>query len=156
MPWQYELDGVPIIYIDESGFALNQCRTHGYARQGQRSYGTYDWHAKGRVNAIGAIIGMSFLTLSLFDGHINADTFHAWLTQDLLPKISEKSVIVMDNATFHKRSDSIKAINKSGCTLEFLPTYSPDLNPIEHKWAQAKSIRRKHRCTVNELFTEYI
>ena len=108
------------------------------------------------MNAIGAIIGMSFLTLSLFDGHINADTFHAWLTQDLLPKISEKSVIVMDNATFHKRSDSIKAINKSGCTLEFLPTYSPDLNPIEHKWAQAKSIRRKHRCTVNELFTEYI
>ncbi len=102
---------MPIIYIDESGFTLNQCRTHGYARQGQRSYGTFDWHTKGRVNAIGAIIGMSFLTLSLFDGHINADTFHAWLTQDLLPKVSQKSVIVMDNATFHKRTDSIEAIN---------------------------------------------
>jgi len=48
------------------------------------------------------------------------------------------------------------AINQSRCLLEFLPAYSPDLNPIEHKWAQAKSIRRKQRCTVNELFTEYI
>jgi len=94
--------------------------------------------------------------LSLFPENINADTFYAWITQDLLPKVPEQAVIVMDNATFHKRTDIIEAINQSSCVLEFLPPYSPDLNPIEHKWAQAKSIRRKERCTVNELFTEHI
>jgi len=40
-----------------------------------------------------------------------------------------------------------------GYILEFLPPYSPDLNPIEHKWAQAKSIRSKKRCDINELFS---
>ncbi|WP_417911164.1 transposase, partial [Candidatus Electronema sp. PJ] len=39
-----------------------------------------------------------------------------------------------------------------GHQLEFLPPYSPDLNPIEHKWAQAKVLRKKYRCSVEELF----
>ncbi|MES2354214.1 MAG: transposase [Pseudomonadota bacterium] len=52
----------------------------------------------------------------------------------------------MDNATFHKRHDTQVAIRKAGITLEYLPPYSPDLNPIEKKWAQVKAIRRKHRC----------
>ena len=76
--------------------------------------------------------------------------------QDLLPKVPKSSVIVMDHATFHKRQDMIKAIGDSGCTLEFLPPYSPDLNPIEHKWAQAKAIRTQYRCSVDELFSVHI
>ncbi|WP_420836490.1 transposase [Candidatus Fukatsuia symbiotica] len=36
--------------------------------------------------------------------------------------------------------------------LEYLPTYSPDLNPIEHKWAQAKALRRKRQCDIDTLF----
>ncbi len=37
----------------------------------------------------------------------------------------------------------------------FLPPYSPDLNPIEQKWAQAKSIRRKYDISVEELFQNH-
>ncbi|WP_416430684.1 transposase [Piscirickettsia salmonis] len=64
--------------------------------------------------------------------------FYAWLVKDLLPKLPAHSVIVMDNARFHKRSDMIEAIEEQGHTLEYLPSYSPDLNPIERKWAEAK------------------
>jgi transposase len=45
----------------------------------------------------------------------------------------------MDNATFHKRQDIQDAITQAGHSLVYLPPYSPDLNPIEKKWAQAKS-----------------
>ena len=120
------------------------------------SVGTQNWHARGRINAIGAIIGMTFLTVSLFNGNVNSDVFYAWLTQDLLPKVPQGSVIVMDNASFHKRNDMIDAIEASHCIVEFLPPYSPDLNPIEHKWAQAKAIRKQHRCSVEELFSIYL
>jgi transposase len=74
------------------------------------------------------------------------------LKQDLINKLPKKSVVVMDNATFHKRSDIALMLEKENHTLLFLPPYSPDLNPIEKKWAQAKSIRRKNRCSPNELF----
>jgi transposase len=73
---------------------------------------------------------------------INSDVFYAWLTQDLFPQIPYDAVIIMDNASFHKRKDVIQAIRSQGVSVEFLPPYSPDLNPIEHKWAQAKAIRR--------------
>ncbi len=68
-----------------------------------------------------------------------ADIFTAWMKQDLLPKTLEKAVIVMDNAAFHKRADTQEAIRKAGNTLLFLPPYSPDLTPIEHKWVQTKA-----------------
>jgi len=130
-------------------------RTHGYATQGKRCYGTHDWHAKGRFNAIGAIIGFEFLTVSLFDTTVNSNVFYAWITQDLLPKMPANAVIVMDNATFHKRADIKEAILAQDIILEYLPAYSPDLNPIEHKWAQAKAIRKQYRCNVEQLFSHH-
>ena len=144
-----------IVYLDESGFAQSMPRTHGYSPKGARCYGLHDWNAKGRINAIGAIIKNTFLTLTLVTGSVNADVFHAWVEQDLLPKVPSGTVLVMDNASFHKRSDTIKLIEKTGCIIEWLPPYSPDLNPIEHKWAEVKSIRRKERCSVDELFTKH-
>ena len=145
-----------IVYIDESGFARDMPRTHGYAPIGQRCYGARDWNAKGRTNVIGALIGKSLLTTALFKCNINSDVFHAWLSQDLLPKLPGGSVIVMDNATFHKRQDTQKAIFKAGHTLLYLPPYSPDLNPIEHKWAQAKAIVRDTNCSLQNLFCKYL
>ncbi|WP_338140843.1 transposase [Candidatus Neptunichlamydia sp. REUL1] len=65
---------MPIVYIDESGFAHDMPRTHGYAKIGERCFGTHDWGAKGRTNVIGALIGKSLLTLALFDCTINTAT----------------------------------------------------------------------------------
>jgi len=46
-------------------------------------------------------------------------------------------------------------IMEAGHILEYLPPYSPDFNPIEKKWAQTKSIRRKERCSINDLFSKF-
>ncbi len=130
-------------------------RRFGYAPLGKRCFGSHDWHAKGRTNVIGALLGFCLLTLGLFTQTINSDTFFAWVTQDLLPNLPKNSVIVMDNATFHKRQDIQQAIWAAGHILEYLPPYSPDLNPIEHKWAQAKALRKQQNCSIDELFLLY-
>ena len=130
-------------------------RTHGYSERGKRSYGIQDWGAKGRTNVIGALVGGTLLTISMFDHNINSDTFHAWMIQDLIPKLPENAVIVMDNATFHKRQDTQFAILQAKHFLEYLPPYSPDLNPIEQKWAQAKAIRRRTDCSIEKLFQNH-
>lgn len=130
-------------------------RTHGYSKIGERCFGTHDWGARGRTNAIGALLGKDLLTLSLFDCNINTEAFSAWAEQDLLPKLPSESVLVMDNATFHKSKSMQEKIRGAGHILEYLPPYSPDLNPIEHKWAQAKSQRRKYQCGIDKLFKEH-
>ena len=132
---EHKAAGKPIIYLDESGFSHDMPRTHGYSKRGKRCYGIQDWGAKGRTNIIGVMVGASLLTASLFQCNINSDVFHAWTEQDLLPKLPKDAVIVMDNATFHKRQDTQEMIEKEGFILEYLPPYSPDLNPIEQKWA---------------------
>lgn len=148
----YQAEGINIVYLDESGFAHDMPRTHGYAPIGQRCYGSWDWNARGRTNVIGALMGQRLLTVSLFQHNINTLTFESWLSQDLLPKLPPQCVIVMDNAAFHKALSIKTIIESAGHTLEYLPPYSPDLNPIEHTWAQAKTIRRAYQCSIDELF----
>ncbi len=148
----YQERGCPIVYIDESGFAHDMPRTHGYALRGNRCYGKHDWGAKGRTNVIGALLGGALLTVSMFESTINTDVYTAWVKQDLLPKLPSQSIIVMDNATFHKGSEMKDAIEEAGHTLLYLPPYSPDLNPIEKKWAQAKALRRRIGGSICSLF----
>lgn len=127
-------------------------RTHGYAPRGTRCPGTHDWHAKGRINAIGALLSGALISVGLTTENVDADLFNLWLQHDLVPKLPTRSVLVMDNATFHKRSDTQRIIEAAGHLLEFLPPYSPDLNEIEPKWAQAKAIRRRTGRTVEHVF----
>ena len=148
----YEADNRPIVYIDESGFAYDMPRTHGYAPKGQRCVGTQDWHARGRINVIGALLAGALICVGLTEANVDADIFNLWLTEHLVPVLPPASVLVMDRATFHRRADTRAAITLAGHTLEFLPAYSPELNDIEHTWAQAKSYRRKSGLSVDELF----
>ena len=101
---------------------------------------------------IGALLGGVLLTASLFQTTVNTPVFGAWVIQDLIPKLPERSVVVMDNATFHKGQDMVNTLQNGGHTLLYLPPHSP-LNPIEKKWAQVKALRRKIGGSVDALFT---
>ena len=140
------------MWIDESGFAHGMPRTHGYAAKGERCFGTSNWGARGRTNVIGALLGGLLLTVGLFATTVNTIVFTHWLKQDLLKKLPKHCVIIMDNASFHKGEEMKKVILQHGHILEYLPPYSPDLNPIEKKWAQTKKLRQKQQCNVETLF----
>lgn len=54
------------------------------------------------TNAIGAIHNDQLFSVGLYDCSINSNIFHHWVKTLLLPELPQNSVIVMDNATFHK------------------------------------------------------
>ncbi len=145
-------DELPLVFIDESGFAHDMPRTHGYSSKGQKCYGLQDWGAKGRTNVIGALCKGVLLTVTLLNGSVNTEVFNAWVEQDLIPKLPPKSVVIMDNAAFHKSPLIYEMLENAGHKLLYLPPYSPDLNPIEKKWAQAKKLRRKTGLSLEQLF----
>ena len=152
----YRADKRPIVYLDESGFEQDMPRAYGYSVKGKIAHGIHDWNVKRRTNAIGALLGASLIAVTLFDCTINTDIFYAWCKQLLIPVLPANSVIVMDNASFHKREDIYKLIADAGHQLEFLPPYSPDLNPIENKWANVKDARQANKCSIDNLFKLHV
>lgn len=131
-------------------------RTHGYSPVGKRCYGLHNYGAKGRINVIGALYEGKLLTTSLFECNIDSQIFEAWLEKDLLPKMPYKSLLVIDNASFHKKDNIEALLNKAGHKLLYLPPYSPEYNDIEKKWSQAKRKRRKLQCTITDLYKYHI
>lgn len=127
-------------------------RTHGVSKIGTRCYGLRNFGQKKRTNAIGALCAGSLLAVALFQCNIDSKTFKAWVQQDLIPVLPAQSVIVLDNASFHKKASLNALFSEHNHDLIFLPPYSPHLNPIEQKWAQAKRLRRKLQCDVPSLF----
>ncbi len=153
---QYDKEGKSFVFIDESGFSHDTPRTHGYSLKGHRCFGLKNWGAKGRTNVIGALLGTTLFAIGLFDCNIDRNVFLIWLAKILLPELPKNSVIFMHNASFHKGKNIEQAIINAGHQLEYLPTYSPDLNPIEHKWSQAKRKKMEIGCNLDDLFLKHM
>ena len=125
----------PLVFLDECGIRKDWIRRYGYAPIGKRCYGEHDWHGKNQVNAIGAVCENRLFAVGLFNHSIDKETFKAWMEQLLIPALPKDSVVVMDNAAFHKSEEISNLLKENGHGILWLPPYSPDLNPIEHKWA---------------------
>ncbi|WP_440867815.1 transposase [Symbiopectobacterium purcellii] len=68
----------------------------------------------------------------------------------MLPKEDVNQTVKLFNKAIQQ------VIIDAGYMVEYLPTYSPDLNPIEHKWAQAKSKKREMGCDTESLFSVHM
>ena len=60
----------------------------------------------------------------------------------------------MDNLSSHKGGRVRELIEERGCTLLYLPAYSPDLNPIEEAFAKIKALVRKAGARTSEALIE--
>jgi len=50
----------------------------------------------------------------------------------------------------------VKLLEDANHTLLYLPPYSPDLNPIEKKWAQLKKARRSSGHSIDDIFKSFL
>lgn len=73
-----------------------------------------------------------------YDHNVNKQVFREWIESHLLQHLTPGMVVIMDNAPWHRGHDIKNLIESSGARLINLPPYSPDLNPIEHAWANLK------------------
>ena len=77
------------------------------------------------------------------DGAIDGPSFLAYVEQVLAPTLHKGDIVFMDNLRAHKIVGVREAIEAMGAELEYLPAYSPDLNPIEQAFSKLKAALRK-------------
>ena len=153
--YQEEIKDIPeqsFVYIDESGIDLTICKDRGWGRKSEKLIGKKSGKYYERTNIIAGYVNHKSIAPMVFNGSCNTELFENWVAQFLIKELKSGQVVVMDNASFHKSQKTQELIESVGCRIIFLPPYSPDLNPIEHKWAQAKKLRRKKGCSIEELF----
>jgi transposase len=133
------------VYVDECG--LNESIHREYARSplGCKVKADVSGKRAKRTSIIAGLNRESILAPWYFSGYCNTEVILLWVEEVLLPTLKEGMTIIWDNATFHQSGKIRAFIEKAGCHLLFLPTYSPDLNPIEHYWAKLKALIRRIR-----------
>jgi len=114
------------------------CREHARALRGEKVFGEVNGRKYKRVSIVAGKHCGSILAPLEYHGTTDSALFEYWFENLLLPIIPEKSVIVMDNAAFHRKEILSVLAAKFHCSLLFLPPYSPDLNSIEKFWAWLK------------------
>jgi len=138
---RYRRRGKEFVYIDESGFEPEVSRRYGYGPIGERVYGLTSGHRRPRTSLLAARVGDCFEEPFLFEGNCNTEVFNLWLERQLCPVLHDNHVVVMDNISFHKNAKAREMIEGKGAIRLLLPSYSPDLNPIEHDFGAIKKLR---------------
>ena len=106
---------------------------------GQRVLDQVPGDRGGNVSTIGAI-GLDGIRTGLsVPGAIDGETMLFFVEELLVPTLKRGDIVVMDNNPIHKLDEIEDAIEAVGAWVLFLPTYSPDLNPIENCWSKVKS-----------------
>lgn len=131
-------NGKTPVFVDESGFSTESVRQFAYAPRGVSVSDKISGNRYRRTTLIAANIQGCFTSPMLFEGACDTLTFNTWLENVLCPLLDASHVVILDNASFHKSSQTEALIAGCGANLLFLPPYSPELNPIEKDFANIK------------------
>lgn len=127
------------VFIDEMGANLGFTRFYGRAAPGTRVLEEVPADRGGNVSTIGAIALDGIRTGLSVPGAIDGETMLFFVEELLLPTLHRGEIVLLDNCPIHKLDEIEEVLDAAGVSLLFLPSYSPDLNPIENCWSKVKT-----------------
>jgi transposase len=117
--------------------------TRAYARaaRGQRAPGRVPWGRWERLTVIGALALDGVVASRGVAAATGTAVFLAFVEQVLVPALRDRpdALVVMDNLAAHKAEKVRAALDRAGLAHRYLPSYSPDLDPIEPAWSELEA-----------------
>lgn len=124
------------------GSNLNLTRHYGRAPRGERATGSVRRNTPLNTTLIGAMTTAGMGAALVLAGAVATLAFDVYVEHFLAPTLCPGQIVVMDNLSAHKSARVRGLIEARGCTLWYLPSYSPDLSPIEEAFAKLKTLLR--------------
>ena len=119
-----------------------------------RAYGKVSKN-RGKNLALIASISLYGIGESMcLEGATDAEAFEVYVEHFLASSLREGQVVVMDNLGAHRPKRIRDLIEARGAELVSVPSYSPDLNPIEQVFSKIKNILRKLGARTHETLLE--
>lgn len=92
----------------------------------------------------------------ILEGAADTCAFESYIEQVLAPSLQPGQTVVLDNLNIHHGVRVRDAIEAKGCHLVFLPSYSPDLSPIEQAFSKIKTCLRRIGARTPQALQEAI
>jgi transposase len=159
-PLSKPLMGSGLIEVDNIPFEKQE---ELFLMENQEMIQAFSPHASQKAFADGANLTLiASLSLSgmgealMLDGSADAAAFETYVEQILAPSLRPGQIVILDNLSIHQGPQVKQAIEARGCQLLFLPSYSPDLSPIEEAFSKLKAILRRVGARTREALQEAI
>lgn len=133
-----------LVFLDECGVNLAMSRPFARAPRGKRAPGVVPRNWGHNTTIIGALSCQGVQAVMSLEGALDTLAFEAFVAQVLVHTLIPGQIVILDNLSAHKSQKARHLVEAKGCAWEFLPTYSPDFNPIEMIWSKFKSDLRTH------------
>jgi transposase len=145
-----------LVFVDESGMHISMDRLRARAPRGQRAYGKVPRNRGKNLTLIASMSLHGMGEAMCVKGATDAQAFEVYVEHFLAPTLEEGQVVVFDKLGAHKPRKVRELIEERGAQVLFLPSYSPDLNPIEEAFSKIKGIVRKLGARTHEALLEAI
>lgn len=131
-------------------------RLYARAPKGERAYGKVPRN-RGKNTTLLASMSVRGLGPCLaVEGATTKTVLETYVEQVLVPSLRAGQVVILDNLSSHKGDRVRELIEGVGCSLLYLPPYSPDFSPIEEAFSKIKALLRKSAARVRGALVEAI
>jgi len=147
------VDASRLLFVDESSTNVALTPRYGRAPKGERAGGKAPRNWGKNVTLISSI-GVEGMGASMsIEGSSDTDSFSRYMREVLAPRLKSGQIVLMDNLSVHTSGWVRELIEERGCQLWLLPSYSPDMNPIEEAFSKVKNLLRRAKSrTLEALF----
>jgi transposase len=133
--------------VDECSTNVRMVPLRARAPKGERAFGKAPKNWESNVTLISSISLEGGMGASMsIEGSADGDAFLVYVERFLCPTLKRGQIVVMDNLQVHKMKKVRELIEGCGCSVVFLPSYSPDFNPIEGAFSKIKGLLRKAKA----------
>lgn len=151
-----QVEAKRLVFVDEMGTNTSLSPVYAWAKKGQRALCSVPRN-RGKNTTVLSSMSVRGMGPSLtVEGATTSAVFEAYVDQVLAPTLRKGQVVVMDNLSAHKGERIRELIEERGCELIYLPSYSPDFNPIEEAFSKIKGLVRKAEARTKEALLEAI
>lgn len=145
-----------LVVVDESSTTIHLTPRRARAPRGQRAYGSVPRNTPPHTTLIAARTTEGIGPALVLEGGVDTKAFLVYVEQILAPSLRPGQMVVLDNLRVHNNPQVQAAITARGCQLWFLPTYSPDLSPIELAFAKVKEALRRAKARTRAALEDAI
>lgn len=139
-----------LVFVDECGTHTSMTRLRARAPRGERAYGRVPRNRGKNTTLIASMSPEGMGPCMAVVGSTTKAVFEAYVEEVLAPALRPGQVVVLDNLGAHRGEKVRELVEARGCSLLFLPPYSPDFSPIEEAFSKIKALLRKAQARTRE------